>query len=85
MQREGPERQELARVFRECSKSYDFWTDSGLALIGSPDTVIRQIEQQRELISYDVFSARHRFGRLDPKLSHKSTRLFAEHVMPAFE
>ena len=80
--RETPERQELARVFRECSKSYDFWIDSGLALIGSPDTVIRKIEQQRELTGYDVFCARHRFGQLDSKLSHKSMQLFAKHVMP---
>src|SRR5215475_10516825 len=45
-----PERLELCRVFRERSKSYDFWIDNGLALVGSPDTVIRKIQEQHDLI-----------------------------------
>jgi alkanesulfonate monooxygenase SsuD/methylene tetrahydromethanopterin reductase-like flavin-dependent oxidoreductase (luciferase family) len=71
-------------VFQECAKSYDFWIDNGLALVGSPDTVIRQIEEQRRLTGYDIFCARHRIGHLDPALAKKSMRLFAKHVMPAF-
>ena len=54
-ERSTPERQELRRVFQECSKSYDFWIDNGLALVGSPDTVIRKIEEQRQLTGYDIF------------------------------
>jgi alkanesulfonate monooxygenase SsuD/methylene tetrahydromethanopterin reductase-like flavin-dependent oxidoreductase (luciferase family) len=83
-ERSTPERQELRRVFQECTKSYDFWIDNGLALVGSPDTVIRKIEAQRQLAGYDVFCARHRFGHLAPALAHKSMRLFATYVMPAF-
>jgi alkanesulfonate monooxygenase SsuD/methylene tetrahydromethanopterin reductase-like flavin-dependent oxidoreductase (luciferase family) len=83
-ERGTPERQELRRVFQECGKSYDFWIDNGLALVGSPDTVIRKIEAQRQLTGYDIFCARHRIGHLAPALAEKSMRLFAQHVMPAF-
>jgi hypothetical protein len=48
------------------------------------DTVIREIEEQRQRTGYDVFCARHRIGRLAPELADKSMRLFAKHVIPAF-
>jgi len=83
-ERNTPERQELRRVFQECTKSYDFWIDNGLALVGNPDTVVRQLEEQRQRTGYDIFCARHRIGHLAPELARKSMRLFAEHVMPAF-
>jgi alkanesulfonate monooxygenase SsuD/methylene tetrahydromethanopterin reductase-like flavin-dependent oxidoreductase (luciferase family) len=82
-ERSTPERQELRRVFQECSKSYDFWIDNGLALVGSPDTVIRKLEEQRQLTGYDTFCARHRIGHLEPELAHKSMQLFAKYVIPA--
>ncbi len=83
-ERSTPERQELRRVFQECTKSYDFWIDNGLAIVGSPDTVVRKLEEQRQLTGYDIFCARHRIGRLAPELADKSMRLFAKHVIPAF-
>lgn len=84
LERSTPERRELRRVFQECSRSYDFWIESGLALVGSPDTVTRKLEEQRKLAGYDVFCARHRIGHLAPGLARKSMRLFADHVIPAF-
>jgi alkanesulfonate monooxygenase SsuD/methylene tetrahydromethanopterin reductase-like flavin-dependent oxidoreductase (luciferase family) len=84
LERSTPERKELGRVFQECTKSYNFWIDNGLAIVGSPDTVTRKLEEQRRLTGYDIFGARHRIGRLAPELARKSMRLFAEHVMPAF-
>jgi alkanesulfonate monooxygenase SsuD/methylene tetrahydromethanopterin reductase-like flavin-dependent oxidoreductase (luciferase family) len=79
-----PERLELRRVFRERSKSYDFWIDNGLALVGSPDTVIRKIQEQHALIGHDVLCTQHGFGHLDRELVKKSIRLFGEEVIPAF-
>ena len=79
-----PERLELRRVFRERSTSYDFWIDNGLALVGSPDTVIRKIQEQQALIGHDVLCTQHGFGRLAPKLVKKSITLFGEEVIPAF-
>jgi alkanesulfonate monooxygenase SsuD/methylene tetrahydromethanopterin reductase-like flavin-dependent oxidoreductase (luciferase family) len=79
-----PERLELRRVFRERSKSYDFWIDNGLALVGSPDTVIRKIQEQHTLIGHDVLCSQHGFGNLAPELVKKSIKLFGEKVIPAF-
>ena len=79
-----PERLELRRVFQERSKSYDFWIDNGLALVGSPDTVIRKIQDQHALIGHDVLCTQHGFGRLAPELVKKSITLFGEEVIPAF-
>jgi len=84
LERSTPERQELARVFQQCTKSYDFWIDNGLAIVGSPDTVVRKIEEQQKLAGYDVLCARHRIGHLPPERAHNSMRLFAKHVIPAF-
>lgn len=79
-----PEREELRRTFRERAKSYDFWIDNGIAIVGSPDTVARKMEEQHKLIGHDIFCARQRFGQLAPGLADKSVKLFAEEVMPAF-
>ena len=66
------------------SSSYDFWIDNGLALVGSPDTVIKKLKEQRDLVGYDVFCANHRFGPMPLEHSMKSLRLFGEEVIPAF-
>ena len=79
-----PERLELRRVFRERSRSYDFWIDNGLALVGSPDTVIRKIREQHDLIGHDVLCTQHGFGHLAPELVNKSIQLFGKEVIPAF-
>lgn len=79
-----PERLELRRVFQERSKSYDFWIDNGLALVGSPDTVIRKIQEQQALIGHDVLCTQHGFGHLAPELVKKSISLFGKEVIPAF-
>ncbi len=81
---DSPTSRELARVFEGMGSSYDFWIDNGLALVGSPDTVIRKLKEQRELIGYDIFCANHRFGPLPAEQSLKSMKLFGEEVIPAF-
>ena len=72
------------RVFQERARSYDFWIDNGLALVGSPDTVIRKIQEQHALIGHDVLCTQHGFGHLAPELVKKSITLFGEEVIPAF-
>lgn len=79
-----PEREELMRVFQQCAISYDFWIDNGIAIVGSPETVIAKIQAQHQLIGHDIFSARHRFGRMSEEFARKSLRLFGREVMPAF-
>jgi len=77
-----PDIDERGRVFQEMAKSYDFWIDNGLALVGSPDTVLRQLEAQRERIGHDVFCAQHQIGELPKDQVWKSMQLFGEKVMP---
>src|SRR5947199_9702666 len=81
---DSPTTRELNRVFEGMSKSYDFWIDNGLALVGSPDTVIRKIQEQHDLIGHDVLCTQHGFGHLAPELVKKSIKLFGEEVIPAF-
>ncbi len=79
-----PERAELRRIFAERARSYDFWIDNGIALVSSPDTVAKQLEEQHRLIGHDIFCARHQFGYISPDAARQSISLFANEVMPAF-
>ncbi len=73
-----------ARGTREQRASYDWWIKNGIALIGSPETVIRQLEAQHKYIGYDLFCANHRFGLITTEQAVKSIKLFGEQVLPAF-
>jgi alkanesulfonate monooxygenase SsuD/methylene tetrahydromethanopterin reductase-like flavin-dependent oxidoreductase (luciferase family) len=75
---------ERGRVFREIMKSYDFWIDNGLALVGSPATVIRQIQDQQARVGYDVLATQHQLHTMPSDMVHASIRLFGEEVAPAF-
>ena len=75
---------ERGRIFRECSRSYDFWLDNGLALVGSPDTVVKKIAEGREKIGYDHFAGKFHIGRMPHPMVESSIRLFGEEVIPAF-
>ena len=74
-----------ARLFARSRTSYDFWIDEGLALIGSPETVARQLEEKQQRFGFTVFSANHRIGMMPVELVEKSLKLFAKGVFPAFE
>ena len=67
------------------SSSYDFWIDNGLAFVGNPDTVARQLEDSQKRLSYDTFCGNFQFGPMDSKLVEKSIELFAKEVAPHFE
>jgi luciferase family oxidoreductase group 1 len=53
-------------------------------IIGTPDTVIRQIKRLQDLVGIDHFNGSFWFGDMDQQHVLKSMRLFAEQVMPAF-
>ena len=61
-----------------------FWIANGLALVGSPDTVIRKRKEQYQRIGDGIFCANHRLGLMSPKQSLKSLQLFGKEVIPAF-
>jgi len=79
-----PHLKERVRVFKSMASSYDFWIENGLAIIGSPDTVVRKLEEQQALIGYDLFCASHGIAGMDFSKEMNSMRLFGKHVIPAF-
>ena len=54
------------------------------AVIGTPDTCIRQLRRLHEAMGIDHFNASFWFGDLAQSQVLRSMRLFAEEVMPAF-
>jgi alkanesulfonate monooxygenase SsuD/methylene tetrahydromethanopterin reductase-like flavin-dependent oxidoreductase (luciferase family) len=80
----NPDIVERGRVFQELTKSYAFWVDNGIALVGSPDTVCRKLEEQRRRVGYDVFCAQHQISDMPKELMLKSLKLFGQKVIPAF-
>jgi alkanesulfonate monooxygenase SsuD/methylene tetrahydromethanopterin reductase-like flavin-dependent oxidoreductase (luciferase family) len=79
-----PEMLEMARLFLETSKSYQFWIDEGLALVGSPDTVARRLREQQALCGHEIFLAQHQITSMPRDLVQRSMRLFGEAVIPQF-
>jgi alkanesulfonate monooxygenase SsuD/methylene tetrahydromethanopterin reductase-like flavin-dependent oxidoreductase (luciferase family) len=79
-----PDIDERGRVFGELTKSYDFWIDSGLAIVGSPETVRRRLRDQQQHLGYDMFLAQHQLGEMPRAQALKSLELFGREVIPAF-
>jgi alkanesulfonate monooxygenase SsuD/methylene tetrahydromethanopterin reductase-like flavin-dependent oxidoreductase (luciferase family) len=53
-------------------------------VIGTPDTVIRQIQRVRELVGISHFNCSFWFGDLSQARVLRSMELFSREVMPAF-
>ena len=71
-------------IFEGMRTGIDFWLENNIAYVGSPETVIRKLEESHKAIGYDVFGGRFRFGPIPDHLVENSLRLFGEKVMPAF-
>jgi alkanesulfonate monooxygenase SsuD/methylene tetrahydromethanopterin reductase-like flavin-dependent oxidoreductase (luciferase family) len=72
------------QVIGRAAKDYQFNIDNGLALVGSPETVIKRLEAGKKLIGYDIFCCNHEIGHMPPALVENSFRLFGKEVLPAF-
>jgi alkanesulfonate monooxygenase SsuD/methylene tetrahydromethanopterin reductase-like flavin-dependent oxidoreductase (luciferase family) len=57
---------------------------SGTALIGSPATVRRKIQEMRDRTGFDILVSMLQFGTLNDELTRRSMALFASEVMPHF-
>ena len=66
------------------AQSYEFNIEQGLALVGSPDTIVRKLEEGQRLMGYNVFCTNHQIGRMPTPLVNKSIELFGKEVIPAF-
>jgi alkanesulfonate monooxygenase SsuD/methylene tetrahydromethanopterin reductase-like flavin-dependent oxidoreductase (luciferase family) len=81
---ERPDDKERGATMAQAAKDYDFNITNGLALVGSPETVIRQLKEGQARIGYDIFSTNHQIGRMAPELVTNSIELFGKEVIPAF-
>ena len=78
-----PEMLEIARVYIESSKSFDFWIDEGLAFVGTPERVADAILAQQARCGYDVLLVHHQITSMPYAMARASMELFGERVLPA--
>ena len=86
MGRDSERPDDIARgqTMQQASQSYEFNIEQGLALVGSPETVIRKLRDGQQSMGYNVFCTNHQIGRMPPPLVNKSIELFGKEVIPAF-
>ncbi|MEE8334693.1 MAG: LLM class flavin-dependent oxidoreductase [Alphaproteobacteria bacterium] len=62
--------------------AFDYLTKSGMFLCGSPSTVAERLEEYQSKMGFGNLVTMLQFGTLPAELTEKSTRLFADEVMP---
>jgi alkanesulfonate monooxygenase SsuD/methylene tetrahydromethanopterin reductase-like flavin-dependent oxidoreductase (luciferase family) len=81
---ERVDNKERGLTMDRATRDYDFSLESGLAIVGSPETVIRRIQEQQAYIGYDILTTAHGIGRMPPEMVQNSVELFGREVIPAF-
>ena len=81
----GPTTRRAARRCVQRGESYEFNIENGLAIVGSPETVIRKLEEGKQRIGYDIFCTNHEIGHMPTELVRNSIGLFGKEVVPAFK
>jgi hypothetical protein len=81
---ERPDDKARGLTMQQAARDYDYNLDNGLALVGSPETIIRRLKEGRARIGYDLFCTNHQIGRMPDALVSKSIELFGREVIPAF-
>jgi alkanesulfonate monooxygenase SsuD/methylene tetrahydromethanopterin reductase-like flavin-dependent oxidoreductase (luciferase family) len=82
---ERPDDKARGETMRRARESYEYNLENGLAVVGSPDTVIKILAKSRERIGYDIFCTNHEIGKMPAELVAESIRLFGKYVVPAFK
>ena len=82
---ERPDDKARGETMTKASQSYEFNVENGLAIIGSPDSVIRQLEAGQKRIGYDIFCGSFQVGRAPKDKVQASIDLFGKEVLPAFK
>lgn len=72
-------------TIRNAANSYEFNIENGLAVVGSPETVIKTLQASQAKIGYDIFCTNHEIGRMPDEMVKNSIRLFGKEVIPAFK
>lgn len=81
---ERADNQARGQTMAAAARDYQFNIDNGLALVGSPETVIRRLQEGQQRIGYDLFCTNHQIGRMPRELVDRSIELFGKEVIPAF-
>ena len=81
---ERPDDKTRGETMTMASQSYDFNIENGLAIVGSPESVIRQLEDGKTRIGYDIFCTNFAIGRMPSEMVQDSVNLFGKEVIPAF-
>jgi alkanesulfonate monooxygenase SsuD/methylene tetrahydromethanopterin reductase-like flavin-dependent oxidoreductase (luciferase family) len=79
-----PDDRARGETMRMAAQSYEFNLESGLAIVGSPETIIRKLEEGKKRIGYDIFCTNHEIGHMPKPLVRNSIELFGKEVIPAF-
>jgi alkanesulfonate monooxygenase SsuD/methylene tetrahydromethanopterin reductase-like flavin-dependent oxidoreductase (luciferase family) len=72
-------------TMRKAGQSWEFNIENGLAIVGSPETVLKKLEAGKKQIGYDIFCGNHEIGRMPKEMSRKSVRLLGKEVIPALK
>jgi alkanesulfonate monooxygenase SsuD/methylene tetrahydromethanopterin reductase-like flavin-dependent oxidoreductase (luciferase family) len=72
------------QTMAQAARDYQFNVDNGLALVGSPETIVRKLQAGQARMGYDLFCTNHQLGRMAPELVDRSIELFGNEVIPAF-
>ena len=81
---ERPDDKARGETMRMAAQSYEFNLENSLAIVGSPEAVIRQLEAGKERIGYDIFCTNHEIGHMPKHMVRNSIELFGKEVIPAF-
>jgi alkanesulfonate monooxygenase SsuD/methylene tetrahydromethanopterin reductase-like flavin-dependent oxidoreductase (luciferase family) len=81
---ELPHNAERGATIAQATRSYEFNIENGLALVGSPETIIRLLREGQAKLGYDVFCSSHSIGGMPAELVSRSIELFGSEVIPAF-
>lgn len=81
---ERPNDKARGETLRRAKMDYQFAIDTGLVIIGSPDTVAARITAAQERLGFDLFCTNHEIGAMPADMVRRSIRLFGEAVIPRF-
>lgn len=81
---EKPDNKIRGQIIAQAARDYEFNLESGLAIVGSPETVTRRIQEQQARLGYTLLCTNHHMGRMPPDLVTNSIELFGKEVIPAF-
>ena len=72
-------------IMAAASKSYEYNIDNGIAVVGSPETVTRHLQEIQDRMGFTLFCTNHQIAGMPPSMVDRSIELFGKEVIPAFQ